>query len=336
MFERIFIVAEAGSNHNGDLDTALELVRKAKDAGADAVKFQNFTLDDLFSPPHYEKALNITDSSWKTKIKHLSFKPEWNRPVSEEAHRVGIHYFSTPFSVEAVETLEPYVPFYKISSGDITHITLLKAVAEKKKGVFISTGASTMDEIDRAVHLIRSFDPPFICIMHCVMLYPPPDALLNLRFIDMLKRRYDLPVGFSDHTAGTDAAIVCVGKGIAAIEKHFTLDSTQEGADHRNSLDPTEFKIYADRIRIGEKMCGDEKRDVSTLEARERIFARRGVYAAKDILRGEKLSLEKLRFLRPNIGIGAEEIDSLLNRRAAVEIKKGAALDTSMLGVEDK
>jgi len=336
MFERIFIVAEAGSNHNGDLDTALELVRKAKDAGADAVKFQNFTPDDLFSSPHYEKALNITGSSWKEKIEHLSFKPEWNLPISEEAHRAGIHYFSTPFSVEAVETLEPYVPFYKISSGDITHITLLKAVAEKKKGVFISTGASTIDEIDRAVHLIRSFDPPFICIMHCVMLYPPPDNLLNLRFIDMLKRRYDLPVGFSDHTAGTDAAIVCVGKGIAAIEKHFTLDSTQEGADHRNSLDPAEFKIYADRIRTGEKMCGDEKRDVSALEARERIFARRGVYAAKDILRGEKLSLEKLRFLRPNISIGAEEIDSLLNRRAAVEIKKGAALDTSMFGVEDK
>ncbi len=331
MFERIFIVAEAGSNHNGDLNTALELVRRAKDAGADAVKFQSYTLDDLFSSPHYEKALNITDSSWKQKIEHLSFKPEWNRPISEEAHRVGIHYFSTPFSVEAVETLDPYVPFYKISSGDITHITLLRAVAEKKRGIFISTGASTLEEIDRAVDLFRSFDPAFICIMHCVMLYPPPDNLLNLRFIDTLKRRYNLPVGFSDHTTGSDAALVCVGKEIASIEKHFTLDCTMEGADHKNSLDPAEFKRFVEKIRTGEKICGDEKRNVSAQEARERIFARRGVYAARDILRGEKLAPGKLRFLRPKTGIGSEEIDALINRRTAVKIEKGAAVDLSML-----
>ncbi len=331
MFEKVFIVAEAGSNHNGNLDTALKMVKSAKDTGADAIKFQSFTLKGLFSTLHYAKALNISDSTWINKIEHISFKPGWIRPISEEATRVGIHWFSTPFSVKAVAMLDPFVPFYKISSGDITHTTLLRAIAETKKGIFISTGASTLHEIDRAVQLLASYHPPFICIMHCVMLYPPPDRLLNLDFIDTLKSRYKLPIGFSDHTMESEASIICIGKGIAAIEKHFTLNSTQEGQDHRNSLDPPHFKQFVERIRTGEKMSGSKKREVSPREARERVFARRGVYAARNITRGEKFTLRKLSFLRPNTGIGAEEVDTLLCMRAATDIKKGTALDASML-----
>ncbi len=334
MFEKVLIVAEAGSNHNGDLDTALELIKSAKDAGADAIKFQSFTLNDLFSPSHYEQALNIPDSTWMKNIERLSFKPDWIRPISEEALLAGIPWFSTPFSEKAVQVLDPYVPFYKISSGDITHTTLLRAVARTQKGIFISTGASTLHEIDRAVELLASYQPPFICIMHCVMLYPPPDSLLNLNFIDTLKARHKIPVGFSDHTIGSEASLVCLGKGISAIEKHFTLDRAQEGLDHKNSLDPVQFKQFVEKIRTGEKMAGSAKKELSVMEARERVFARRGIYAATNIGCGEKFTLKKLRFLRPNTGIGAEEIDRLLDMRAAVDIKKETALDSSMIEPE--
>jgi N,N'-diacetyllegionaminate synthase len=330
MFEKVYIIAEAGSNHNGDLETALQLVRTAKECGADAIKFQSFTLQGLFSPPHYEQVLDM-HASWKEQINRISFKPAWIQPINVEAQRVGIRWFATPFSVPAVEMLAPHVPFFKISSGDLTFTYLIRAVAAKQKGVFISTGAATLHEIDRALEILAPYRLPFVCIMHCVMLYPPPVSSLNLNFIDTLKTRYGFPIGLSDHTKGYEASLVCLGKGIAAVEKHFTLDSTRDGADHKNSLDPEQFGQFVQVIRTGEKMAGTGKKKVSKKEARERIFARRGIYTATAIKQGEQFTREKLRFLRPNTGIGADCIDSVLGSRAAEDIEEGAVLKESMI-----
>ena len=250
MFEKVFIIAEAGSNHNGDLKTAIELVHRAGESGADAVKFQDFTLQSLFSATHYEQALGLKDKGWRLAVEQLSMKPEWHDTLASAAQTAGIHYFSTPFSMEAVDSLDDFVPFYKVASGDITHSSLLVKIASKGKGVFLSTGASRLDEIEAAVEILDRRDLPFICIMHCIMLYPPPDESLHLNFIDTLGSRFDRTIGFSDHSLDAEASIIAVSKGVRAVEKHFTLDSEQSGADHHNSLDPMGFKEFVRKRKV--------------------------------------------------------------------------------------
>jgi len=330
MFNRVFIIAEAGSNHNGKLGKAIELVHRARESGADAIKFQDFTLDTLFSVKHYGKILDLTDAGWQTEIKRLSFKNEWHKVIHEEAKKAGIEYFATPFSTELVDILDKYVPFFKVASGDITHLALLERIASKNKGIFLSTGGSTVEEIDRAVAFIKKYNLPFICIMHCIMLYPPPPGVLNLNFIRLLIKRYGLPVGFSDHTSGTDAALLAVAMGARAIEKHFTTDRNLEGPDHKNSLDPTGFRDFVKRIRECEMMLGKTDRTISPEEEKERIYARRSIYSRKMIKKGEILTLDNLISLRPNIGIGAENIFEIAGKRAKVDIPPGIPVDYSM------
>jgi N,N'-diacetyllegionaminate synthase len=344
MFEKIFIIAEAGSNHNGDLETALKLIRKARETGADAIKFQDYSLHSLFSPSYYEKALyekalRIKDSDWQNQIETLSFKSKWHDVLAEEAKRCGIIYFSTPYSLEAVDTMAEYVPYFKIASGDITFKPLLEHIGQKGKGVFISTGASYLSEIDDAVSILRGFALPFICVMHCVMLYPAPSDQLNLSFIQTLKDRYGLPVGFSDHSLGIDASLVAVGKGVNAIEKHFTLNKKQKGADHQTSLEPDEFSELVNKVREGEKILGTSERVISEREHSERLFARRGIYAKVKLRKGEKLTLDKVDILRPNISVGAENIEEIIGKVLACDVDAGAAIEYKMLvkkGIDKK
>jgi sialic acid synthase SpsE len=222
------------------------------------------------------------------------------------------------------------VPFYKIASGDITYLSLIEHVAKRGKGVFLSTGGSYVPEIERAVSLIERYDVPFICIMHCIMLYPPPDDAMHLNFIDTLRNRFDHPIGFSDHSLDGEAACMALAKGARVVEKHFTLDRNQEGADHAHAMDPSALKSFVSRIRRCERMLGSLERPVSGSEARERVFARRGIYAARDLRGGVPLNQESVCFLRPNIGIGAEEFDGLKNRRLNTDVTKGTPLSWNM------
>ncbi len=330
MFDNVFIIAEAGSNHNGDLDTAVGLVQSAAQSGADAIKFQDFTLETLICAAAYQKALGLKNN-WQEEIIKNTFKTGWHKIIADAARKAGIRYFSTPFSLEAVDTLDAFVPFYKIASCDITFFPLIKKAASKGKGIFISTGASYIREIDKAVELIKLYNPPFICVMHCIMLYPAPLNSLNLNYISTLSERYGLPVGFSDHSPGIDASLLAVGKGVRAIEKHFTLNKDQEGSDHKNSLSPVEFKELVENIRIYEKIAGKNERIVSDREFNERTFARRGIYAAKNLERGEILTEDKLVFLRPNVTIGVEKLEDLLNKELVVDVKKGTPIDFPMV-----
>jgi sialic acid synthase SpsE len=257
-------------------------------------------------------------------------KPEWHGPLAKTAEEMGIAYFSTPFSLEAVDVLDEFVPFYKIASGDITYFTLLKKVAGKGKGVFLSTGASRIDEIEHAVGILTKQNLPFICIMHCTMLYPPPDGVMHLNFIDTLKSHFKVPVGFSDHSRDMEAALAAVSKGATAVEKHFTLDRTQSGADHGNSLDPEQFKQFTERIRRCEVMLGDPDRPIEEEESRERVYARRGIYAAHDLQAGDTLAEEHVCFLRPRLGVGAEEFDRFKNGVLNTDVSRGTPLDRSM------
>jgi sialic acid synthase SpsE len=332
MWEKTFVIAEVGSNHNGELETALELVRKAADAGADAVKFQDFAPGTLFAVDTYTETLGIGDRGWIKLIDKASIPESWHEAIAEQARRKAIRYFSTPFSLEAVDALEHFVPFYKIASCDITFHPLLERVASKRKGVFLSTGASSLEEIAEAVRILGPERLPFVCLLHCVMLYPAPPSSLNLSFIDTLAERFGLPVGFSDHSAGTEAAVVALGKGIRAIEKHFTLDKSQSGADHMNSLDPGEFARFVDMIKRCEEMLGPPERVITEREAKERIYARRGIYAARDLKKGERITLERLAFLRPNIGIGAEKAHDLEGKLLVRDVREGEPIMLSMFG----
>ncbi len=278
----------------------------------------------------YQTTLGLKNN-WQEEIIKNSFKTGWHKIIADAARKAGIHYFSTPFSVEAVDTLDAFVPFYKIASCDITFSPLIKKTASKGKGIFISTGASSIREIDKAVELIQLYNPPFICIMHCIMLYPAPLADLNLNNICTLSERYGPLVGFSDHSTGIDASLSAIGKGVKAIEKHFTLNKKQEGSDHKNSLSPVEFKELVDKIRIYEKIAGEYEKIVSDKEFNERTYARRGIYAAKNLRRGEILTEEKLVFLRPNVTIGVENLEDLINKELVVDVMKSTPIDFQMV-----
>jgi N,N'-diacetyllegionaminate synthase len=330
MFEKIFIIAEAGSNHNGDLKTAIEMVHQVASCGADAIKFQDFSLNSLFAIEYYAKTLGLTNNSWQRQIKSYSIKPEWHRIIYEEAKSAGITYFTTPFSIEIVDEIDEYVPFFKIASCDITFFPLLKKVASKGKGIFLSTGASTIGEMDMAVDLLRKYNPPFLCIMHCIMLYPPPIDALHLNFIQTLSDRFNLPVGFSDHSRGTDAALLAIGKGAKAIEKHFTLNKNLEGSDHKNSLNPTELRRLVKKVRLYEQMLGSSQKIITEMERKERIYARRGIYAARNLKKGEELKASAITFLRPNISIGVEKVSDVLGRKLTQDVSKGEPIDYSM------
>lgn len=330
MFERTFIIAEAGSNHNGDLDTAKRLIREAKQAGADAVKFQDYSLNTLFSVDHYEKTLGLVSNKWRDEIIRTSIPPQWHEILHGEAEKIGIVYFSTPFSEGAVDALDPYVPFFKVASGDITNLLLLERIASKQKGVFVATGASLLEEIDAAVDLLKRHSLPFICIMHCVSLYPAPHNSLQLYFIDTLRERYDLPVGFSDHSIGNDASLLAVGKGIKAIERHFTLDKDQQGADHANSLTPKELSSLVEKIRMYEEMLGKPEKIITEREAKERTYARRGVYARNNLKKGERISLDNIILLRPNVAIGAEKVYDTLDRVLIRDVGEWSPIEYSM------
>jgi sialic acid synthase SpsE len=330
MFERTFIIAEAGANHNGNLETALRLVDAARAAGADAVKFQDFTLDALFSPRHYRETLGLPES-WSEPVARVSFRPEWHPILHEHARRKGIHCFATPFSVRSVQVQKSLVPFFKVSSGDITNVVLLERLARAGKGVFVSTGAATRTDVERAVRLLGRGNLPFICLMHCVMLYPPPDESLHLRSIPALAQHYDLPVGFSDHTTGCDAALASVALGARALEKHFTLDRSQEGGDHANSLDPQGFAGLVSRVRSVEKMLGRSRKTVTEREAAERVYARRGLYATRDLRKGDIVGQEDIVPLRPNIHIGAEFFHQVAGSRLTRDLEKGEPFTQDVL-----
>ena len=331
MFEKTFIIAEAGANHNGDLKLAIELVYAAKESGADAVKFQDFNLKTLFSPEEYEKVLKI-DSSWRKSVDTLSFKPEWHKIIHNQAEKAGIAYFSTPFSLESVDLMDQFVPYYKVASGDISFLPLLEKIGEKKKGVFISTGASFLNEIDRAVNILDKYGVPWICIMHCIMLYPAPENKLNLGFIKTLRKRYSTKIiGFSDHSKGIEVPRIAVALGARVIEKHFTIDNSLESADHKTSLNPDDFRSMVESIRQTEAAINGENRIITEEERKERVYARRGIYAKRFIRRGQIIKMKDITFLRPNTGIGADETDKVIGRKAKIDIYAGSPIDYSFI-----
>lgn len=317
---RTFVIAEAGVNHNGSLGLALELASAAKECGADAVKFQSFSADKLVtrtaSKAAYQKAALPDDDSQYHMLKSLELAFSDFACIRDHCLRIGIEFLCSPFDEEAVMMLDQLdIRILKIPSGEITNAPFLRRVGSRKRPVILSTGMSWLGEVEAAVTTLRDAGAGDITLLHCVTQYPAPPEQINLRAMATLSAAFGLPVGYSDHTAGIEMSIAAVALGACVIEKHFTLDCSMSGPDHKASLEPTDFKRMTGWIRNIEEALGDGIKRPADCEVANIPVARRSIVAARDLEAGTTLVGSDLAIKRPGTGIPPGQFDLLPGRR---------------------
>ena len=327
----MFIIAEAGVNHNGDLKRALKLVDAAAKAGADAVKFQTFAADRLvtrLSPKaRYQRETTDPKESQYAMLKRLELSPEAHRELKLRAEKHDMVFLSTPFDKESADLLDELgVQAFKLGSGELTDLPLLEHVARKDRPIILSTGMSTMAEVREAVMTLREAGLSEIALLHCVSAYPAPVEDVNLLAMDTMRREFNVPVGYSDHTQGIQVAPLAVACGADIIEKHLTLDRTLPGPDHRMSLEPKEFAAMVRDIRDAEKVLGNGNKQVMQSEVNTKAVARKSVAALVDIKKGCCMTREMLGIRRPGLGIQPSELESLIGRKLDRDVPAGSSL----------
>ena len=331
----VFIIAEAGVNHNGDLAMALQLCDAAKNAGADAVKFQTFRAEDLVvrgAPTAQYQARQTGYQDQFLMLQRLELSEAQHQRIKAHCDQIGIEFFSTPFSVEAVDMLVALgVSRLKLSSGELTHRALVEHAAATQLPLILSTGMGTMDEIIEAVGWVRGArgDLHDVVVLHCTSAYPAPDSALNLTAIRSMSGDLALEIGYSDHSSGIEASLSAVALGALVIEKHLTLDVTLPGPDHSASLEPVEFAQMVKSIRRISAMLGDGIKAPLAEELDTARVARRSVVAGLDIAAGEIVTAEKLLCRRPATGIAPRNLPELIGKRALAAISAGSVLQWS-------
>ena len=325
--KKVLIIAEAGVNHNGDINLAKKLIEQAAKAGADVVKFQTFKANSCVSvsakKAKYQLETTAKEESQLEMIQKLELSYEAHFELIEHCKKHGIAFLSTPFDLESVEFLRGLdLPYFKIPSGEITNLPYLKAVAKCKKKVLLSTGMANLGEIEAALTILRKNGTRNITLLHCNTEYPTPFEDVNLNALKTLKEAFKLEVGYSDHTEGIVASLGAVALGAVVIEKHFTLDKTMEGPDHRASLEFEELRALCKGIRELEKALGSGIKKASKSEAKNKIIARKSLVAKREIQKGEKFSEQNLTTKRPGSGISAMRYEEYLGKRALKTYKK--------------
>ncbi|EAL1702254.1 N-acetylneuraminate synthase [Campylobacter upsaliensis] len=325
--KKVLIIAEAGVNHNGDINLAKKLIEQAAEAGADVVKFQTFKASSCVSvsakKAKYQLETTAKEESQLEMIQKLELSYESHFELMKHCKKHGIAFLSTPFDLESVEFLRGLdLPYFKIPSGEITNLPYLKAVAKCKKRVLLSTGMANLGEIEAALTILRKNGTRNITLLHCNTEYPTPFEDVNLNALKTLKEAFKLEVGYSDHTEGIVASLGAVALGAVVIEKHFTLDKTMEGPDHRASLEFEELRALCKGIRELEKALGSGIKKASKSEAKNKIIARKSLVAKREIQKGEKFSIENLTTKRPGSGISAMRYEEYLGKRALKTYKK--------------
>jgi N,N'-diacetyllegionaminate synthase len=325
-----FIIAEAGVNHNGDLKLAKKLVDIAAEAGADAVKFQTFKTESIVTVAAEKAAYQQDTTGGGTQyemLKKLELGERDFRELANYTKNRGIIFLSTAFDTGSVDSLARLgVPAFKIPSGEINNFPLLKYIACQKKPVILSTGMSVMAEVAEAVKFLKKEGAADIILLHCVTSYPAKVEDTNLKVMESMRRRFRLPVGLSDHTAGIYVPVAAVALGACIIEKHFTIDKNMPGPDHRASLEPAELKEMVRAIKDIDKAMGDGlKRPTETEEANKQV-ARRSLVAKTDIPAGTVITGEMLDIKRPGTGIEPKNINKVIGKKAAETIKSGEVL----------
>lgn len=325
--KKVLIIAEAGVNHNGDINLAKKLIEQAAKAGADVVKFQTFKANSCVSvsakKAKYQLETTAKEESQLEMIQKLELSYESHFELMKHCKKHGIAFLSTPFDLESVEFLRGLdLPYFKIPSGEITNLPYLKAVAKCKKRVLLSTGMANLGEIEAALTILRKNGTRNITLLHCNTEYPTPFEDVNLNALKTLKEAFKLEVGYSDHTEGIVASLGAVALGAVVIEKHFTLDKTMEGPDHRASLEFEELRTLCKGIRELEKALGSGIKKASKSEAKNKIIARKSLVAKRIIQKGEKFSEQNLTTKRPGSGISAMRYEEYLGKRALKTYKK--------------
>jgi N-acetylneuraminate synthase/N,N'-diacetyllegionaminate synthase len=317
-----FVIAEAGSNHNGSLEQAKKLIDVAVEAGADAVKFQIYTAENLYSKYTPEFSYLKGKNTYEL-IKSIETPRDWIKELARYCEEKNIHFLASAFDFEAVDLLDKYSPAFKIASFEITDLELIKYAAEKRKPMIISTGMANLGEIEDTINAIKSVGNEDIILLHCNSLYPTPVEIVNLKAMETMKTAFKVPIGFSDHTLGIYIPLAAVAIDACVIEKHFTLDRNLPGPDHSFAIEPDELKEMVRCIREVEKAKGNGIKEKSKLESEEMyITARRSIHAKCGIPKGTKITRDMLIIKRPGYGIKPKFIDLVVGREAKKDIKE--------------
>ncbi len=326
--KRVIIIAEAGVNHNGDYQRAVDMVYAAKEAGADYVKFQTavpeLVISSVAPKAEYQKETTGNNESQLEMCRKIHLKLDDYLPLSELCREVGIGFMSTPFDLVSIDCLAPLgMDFWKIPSGEITNLPSLRKIAAKGGKVILSTGMSELPEIEAAMNVIEAggIQRSDISLLHCNTQYPTPMRDVNLRAMEQLRSMHPGMVGYSDHTTGIEVPVAAVAMGAEIIEKHFTLDKSLPGPDHRASLDTAELRAMVNAIRNIELAIGDGEKHVSDSERPNIEIARKSIIAARDIKTGEILTEENLTVKRPGNGISPMRWDEVVGSRAIRDFK---------------
>lgn len=332
----VYVIAEMSANHAGSLARAKEIIHVAKESGADCIKIQTYTPDTLTIDCD-SKYFHISDGTWEGEnLYHLyekAYTPwEWQRELKEEAGRVGIDFLSTPFDKSAVDFLEDLdVDFYKIASFELVDLPLISYTASKGKPIIMSTGMATLGEIEEAVNAVRNAGRGRLALLRCASAYPAVTDEMNLRTMQNMAEVFGVPVGLSDHSMGSVGAVAAVALGACIIEKHFCLDRSIENPDALFSMNPQEFGQMVKDVRQAEKAVGCVKYGVTKQEESSIVF-RRSIFCVKDIKKGEKLTEENIRVIRPGYGLAPKYYQQVLGQRALQDIERGTPLGFELIG----
>ena len=329
----IYIIAEAGVNHNGDITIAKKLVDEAKKAGADAIKFQTFQTEDLVSEKakkaEYQKINTKSEENQKDMLKKLELSKEEFRELFEYCKEKDIIFLSTPFDVGSIEFLESLgVLLFKIPSGEIDNLPYLRRMSQCKKPIILSTGMSNYEEIENALNILKKeIRKEDIVILQCTTDYPAKPEDINLRVMEEMKKRFSMEVGLSDHSEGIEISLAAAALGARVIEKHFTLSKDMEGPDHKASLTPTEFKSLVIGIRKIEMALGNGIKTSTKMEEKNKQLVRKSIVAKCRIKKGELFTENNITTKRPGDGISPMEWDDIIGSVASKSYEKDQQIE---------
>lgn len=335
-----YIIAEMSANHAGSKERAKEIIHAAKESGADCIKIQTYTPDTLTINCN-NSYFNISNGAWKGEnlyqLYGKAYTPwEWQAELKEEADKVNLDFFSTPFDTTSVDFLEEIgVEFYKIASFELVDLPLISYVASKGKPMIVSTGMGSLEEIKDAVNVIKKEGNKEYALLKCSSVYPAKVEKMNLKTIVDMKKRFQVPIGLSDHSMGSLAAITAITLGASIIEKHFCIDREIDNPDASFSMDVTEFSQMVRDIRMAEKAIGCVTYEISEEEKNSLVF-RRSIFAVEDIAKGDSLTKQNIRIIRPGYGLKPKYYNNILGKTAKEAISKGTPIQFDLLNEKEE
>lgn len=327
-----YFIADIGANFDNDLGKAKQLALAAKEAGADVVKFQSFLADKIVSGPSFSKMqLKGIHGTWEKPINEVfreaEFPREWHKELFDYCKEIGTVFSSSPYDFEGVDLLDQLgVDFFKIGSGEITWHEMLEYIAKKNKPMILSTGDSTLSEIDEAIEVVKKTGNNNLVLLQCITNYPSKIESANINVLKTFKTAFNTITGYSDHSPGDVVVLGSVAMGAKVIEKHFTLDKSDKGPDHAHSMDPREFRQMVDRVRLLEKALGGTRKYVVEEESETVIVQRRSLHTRKVINKGEVIKREDIIELRPAVGIAPKHKNLVIGRIAKSDIQAREAI----------